>query len=113
MRQTTLFGEDVLVTQDMHVLLQLFTNYRGIDIDQDFFGLSHVYHSVYTHPEKLPKSSWSETRVLNAIRKCEEAGLIAQKERCDGWKWKITERGTAARHSAFLIEKAKKRNSRA
>ena len=60
MKQDQLFDQATQLTTDMHVILQLFTNYRGIDVAKDFFGLSHVYHSVHTHPEKLPKSSWSE-----------------------------------------------------
>ena len=87
----------------MHVILQLFTNYRGIDVAKDFFGLSHVYHSVHTHPEKLPKSSWSEARVLKAIRKCEEAGLIQYGEKETGHKWTITPEGIRARNEANAI----------
>lgn len=101
MKQSTLFGEDVLLTTDMLVTLQLFTNYRGMDIPQDFTGLSHTYHSVFTHPDKRPKSSWSEARVLAAIRKCEEADLISYGEHCCGHKWTITERGIAARREGL------------
>lgn len=93
-----------MITTDMFVLLQLFTNHFGNDVATDFHGLSHVYHSVHTHPDKIPKSSWSETRVLNAIRKCEEADLISYREHCDGHKWTITERGLAARAAAQHIK---------
>lgn len=101
--QANLFTNEVALTTDMYVLLQLFTNYRGIDIPQDFFGLSHVYHSVYTHPDKRPKTSWSEARVRKAIDACEEAGLIAYGNYHDGHKWMITERGLKARCTAFQI----------
>ncbi|WP_372986985.1 hypothetical protein [Marinobacter sp.] len=105
MKQSALFGEDVVLTTDMSVLLQLFTNYRGYDIAQDFFGLSHRYHSVFTHPDKLPKSSWSEARVLAAIRKCEEADLIVEREYNCGHRWTITTRGIAARRAAQSVKR--------
>jgi|TARA_Y100001956_G_C4094384_1_gene174480 hypothetical protein len=103
MKQDQLFDQATQLTTDMHVILQLFTNYRGIDVAKDFFGLSHVYHSVHTHPEKLPKSSWSEARVLKAIRKCEEAGLIQYGEKETGHKWTITPEGIRARNEANAI----------
>ncbi|WP_412535945.1 hypothetical protein [Marinobacter sp. MIT932201] len=103
MKQSALFGEDVVLTTDMFVLLQLFTHYRGHDIPKDFFGLSHTYHSVFTHPDKRPKSSWSEARVLAAIRKCEEADLISYKEYDCGHKWTITQRGISARREAHSV----------
>ena len=104
MRQNALFPEDVVMTTDMFVLLQLFTNYRDIDIAQDFHGLSHVYHSVYTQPDKIPKTSWSTERVMRAIEKCEEADLISYGETITGHKWTITEKGIAARRAAFQVK---------
>lgn len=95
MNQQELFENPL--TQDMYVLLQLFENYRGIDIRQDFFGLHHVYHSVYTHPGKLPKTSWSEQRVMKAIEACEAAELIADVGENRGVWWEITAKGREAR----------------
>lgn len=109
MKQSALFGEDVVLTTDMFVLLQLFTHYRGHDIPKDFFGLSHRYHSVFTHPDKRPKSSWSEARVLAAIRKCEEADLIVEREYDCGHRWTITKRGVAARRAAQSVKGAPRR----
>lgn len=100
MSQAQLFDNGPALTQDMHVLLELFENYRGIDIRQDFFGLHHVYHSVYTHPGKLPKTSWSEDRVLKAIRACEAAGLISDVGERRGCHWEITGAGVEARKAA-------------
>lgn len=85
------------LAQDMYVLLQLFENYRGIDVRQDFFGLHHVYHSAYTHPGKLPKTSWSEPRVMKAIEACEAAELIADVGETPGVWWEITAKGRKAR----------------
>lgn len=99
-RQAEMFSKPL--AQDMYVLLQLFENYRGIDIRQDFTGLHHVYHSVYTNPGKLPKSSWSEARVLNAIEACEAAGLIADVGYNPGVWWEITKAGAEARKAETL-----------
>lgn len=102
MNQAALFPEDVVLTTDMYVLLQLFTNCWGVDVPEDFHGLSHVYHSVHTHPDKRPKSSWSEARVLRAIDACEEAGLIAYRNTHTGHKWEITAKGLEARQAETL-----------
>ena len=53
MIQNALFAEEQPITRDMHVMLQLFINWRGFDISQDFEGLSHVYHSVHIHRRKM------------------------------------------------------------
>lgn len=97
MNQAQLFDDGPALTQDMYVILQLFTNWRGIDIAQDFEGLCHVYHSVHTHPDKLPKTSWSPARVLKAVEKCEAAGLVIYPETYTGHKYEITAKGLAAR----------------
>lgn len=112
MNQSPLFDQEEPITTDMRVILELFTNYRGIDIAQDFYDLCHVYHSVHTNPNKLPKTSWSETRVLKAIGKCEAAGLIEYGEKDTGHKWTITQKGIDARKSAYLTQRTNKYGER-
>lgn len=88
---------DKPIEPDMFVILELFTNWRGIDVRKDFEDLCHVYHSVHTHPEKLPKTSWSPARVLRAVQKCEAAGLVIYPETVTGHKYEITNKGIEAR----------------
>ncbi|MBB5321196.1 hypothetical protein [Marinobacter oulmenensis] len=104
MSQENLFDDGTPLTTDMHVILQLFTNYRGIDIRRDFEGLCHVYHSVHTHPDKLPKTSWSPARVLKAVQKCQAAGLVTYPETDTGHKYEITAKGIEARRTAYLTQ---------
>ena len=109
--QTNLFNDQPVLSTDMYVLLQLFTNHFGVDRPKDFYGLHHVYHSVHTHPDKLPKSSWSEAGVWRAIKACEQAGLIAYGEKGADHKWTITQRGIEARRAADQIARPRKRKT--
>lgn len=86
---------------DAYVILQLFINWRGIDIPQDFEDLCHVYHSVHTDPNKLPKTSWSRARVLRAVEQCQAAGLVIYREHHDGHKYELTKQGLEARKAEY------------
>lgn len=108
MNQTPLFDQAEPLTTDMHVLLQLFTNWRGIDVGQDWLDLLQVYHSVYEDPDKRPKTSWRPDRLRKALDKAEDLGLIADGRAEWGKDWMITAKGIQARQAAYLTQRTRK-----
>lgn len=98
-QQSEMFAKPI--EPDMQVILELFTNWRGVDVRKDFEDLCHVYHSVHTHPDRLPKTSWSPARVLKAVQKCEALGLVTYPETDTGHKYEITINGIEARRAEW------------
>lgn len=65
------------ISADVFVILRTFENYRGVDVEQDIDDICHQYHSVYLEP-KAPKASWSGRRVISALGKAMDQGLVYQ-----------------------------------
>ncbi len=81
--------------KDQFTLLRMFTNYRNIDLPQNWDDLIWRYHSAYDDPTG-PKSSWSAKRLRRAIDAAEAHGLIEYQR---DHKWMITDRGLEARQA--------------
>lgn len=82
------------ISKDVHTLLCLFENHRGIDVPQGWSDLLQRYHSVYEDPDKRPKTSWRPERLRKALSEAEARGLIELQR---SHNWTITNRGLEAR----------------